>query len=117
MDKNHRQAKVYYLDGLVSDRIYHDRKLHRVDGPAVEWGDGRNEWYQNGLLHRLGGPAIEGAGGHKAWYQNGKCHRLDGPAIEFSNGKKHWLINGKHLSKEEFEKHILIMRLSGLLDG
>ena len=33
--------------------------LHREDGPAVEWFDGRKSWYQNNKRHRLDGPAIE----------------------------------------------------------
>ena len=27
-------------------------KLHRIDGPAVEYGNGAKHWYQNGVLHR-----------------------------------------------------------------
>lgn len=34
-------------------------KLHREDGPAVEWNTGGKEWLQNGVYHRLDGPAIE----------------------------------------------------------
>jgi hypothetical protein len=43
---------------------------------------GNTRWFQNGKLHRLDGPAIEYSNGVKIWCQNGKCHRLDGPAIE-----------------------------------
>lgn len=32
-------------------------KLHRIDGPAMEWSDGDNFWYLNGQLHRTDGPA------------------------------------------------------------
>ena len=31
-------TKKWYLNG----------KLHREDGPAVEWADGTKEWYLNG---------------------------------------------------------------------
>jgi len=34
-------------------------KLHREDGPAVEYTDGSRLWYINGQLHRIDGPAIE----------------------------------------------------------
>jgi hypothetical protein len=38
---------------------YQDDKLHRVDGPAMEWSDGDRAWYQDGRLHRVDGPAVE----------------------------------------------------------
>ena len=34
------------------------RKLHRTDGPAVEYDNGIKLLYINGKLHRLDGPAI-----------------------------------------------------------
>ena len=33
-------------------------KLHRVDGPAIEYSNGTKEWYINGKRHRLDDPAI-----------------------------------------------------------
>jgi len=63
---------------------------------------GTIEWYQNDKLHRLDGPAIEYANGYKFWYQNDKLHRLDGPAVEYANGDKEWYIEGKELTEEEF---------------
>lgn len=108
--------KYYYSDGSVSDYRDYFRTLHRLDGPAIEY-HGDEFWYQNGLLHRVGEPATVGQGGDKCYYQNDLLHRLDGPAAEFSNGEKYWYINGKQLSEEEFEKHILIMKLSGVLNG
>ena len=57
-------------------------KLHRTDGPAIEYVSGTREWWVNGKLHRTDGPAIEYASGNREWWVNGKLHRLDGPAIE-----------------------------------
>jgi len=34
--------------------------------------DGAKIWYQNGKLHRLDGPAIEYASGNKEWFIEGK---------------------------------------------
>ena len=46
-------------------------------------------WYnEKGKLHREDGPAIEWADGDKIWYLNDKRHREDGPAIEWANGYK-----------------------------
>lgn len=45
---------------------------HRLNGPAaVEYPWGHKEWWVNGKLHRLDGPAIEYSNGHKEWYVNG----------------------------------------------
>ena len=35
---NHHNVKEWYVNG----------KLHREDGPAVEWEDGSKSWYVNG---------------------------------------------------------------------
>lgn len=96
-----------------------NRKLHRIDGPAVDWDDGTKEWYKNGKVHRKGGPAVEyscnskilyqggvcynkiywnslfwKSTGDKEWYQNGLLHREDGPAIDYVDGTKIWYWNG-----------------------
>jgi hypothetical protein len=82
-------------------------KHHRLDGPAIEWANGRNkEWWQNGKHHRLDGPAIDWPGIAQEWWQNGKRHRLDGPALEWGDGTKSWFINGKYYSENEFNKEI-----------
>ena len=113
----------YIVTDAFGDTLYYkDSKhtiLHRDNGPAVEYEDGSEAWYQNNKLHRVGGPAItldyEGGnpfvtvdvtfeGGDKGWYQNDKLHRLDGPAIERHNGKKLWYVNGNRLTLKEIEE-------------
>jgi hypothetical protein len=81
-------------------------KLHREDGPAIEWADGTKYWYLNGKLHREDGPAIECPNGTKSWYLNGRRHREDGPAIEYDNGTKMWYLNGKYHREEEWKKKV-----------
>jgi hypothetical protein len=68
--------------------------------------DGDKFWYLNGKLHREDGPAIEWAKGDKAWYLNNKRHREDGPAIEFSSGSKSWFLNDEYLTEEEFNRRM-----------
>ena len=80
---------------------YLNDKIHREDGPAVEWADGTKFWYLNGKLHREDGPALEYADGTKYWYLNGEFHREDGPALEYANGDKYWYLNDKPLSEAE----------------
>jgi hypothetical protein len=85
-----------YVDSYDNKKWYNkDGKLHREDGPAIEWINGNRTWYFNGKLHREDGPAIEYANGDKKWYFNDRCHREDGPAIERVNGHKGWYLNGK----------------------
>jgi hypothetical protein len=86
------QSQVSIREVDVYGNVYYkvNGKLHREDGPAVEWCNGSHEWFQNHELHREGGPAIEYANGEKSWYQHGKHHRLDGPAVEMPDGRKEW---------------------------
>jgi hypothetical protein len=99
LEIDERGHKFYYLNDL----------LHRIDGPAIKYKDGTEEWYQNDKRHRLNGPAVTFASGYKYWYQYGQLHRLDGPAIETPNGGKVWYFHDKNIkcaSQEEFEEHI-----------
>jgi len=63
-------------------------------------------WYKNGKLHRDDGPAVEYKNGIKFWYKEGKLHRLDGPAREWVYRAKEWWIEGKFYTEEEFNKKI-----------
>ena len=63
--------------------------------------DGNKFWYLNDKLHREDGPAVEYADGDKFWYLNGKIHREDGPAVECVDGHKSWWLKGKHMTEEE----------------
>ena len=61
-------------------------KLHREDGPAVEWPDGTKSFWRHGKLHREDGPAVEYVNGDKAWYRDGERHRKNGPVFELATG-------------------------------
>ena len=65
--------------------------------------DGSKHWHLNGKLHREDGPAIEYPS-HKSWYLNGKHHREDGPAIELADGQKLWFLNGINVTETQFNK-------------
>jgi len=61
------------------------------------------KWFNlEGKLHREDGPAVEWANGDKSYYLNGKLHREDGPALEDVDGYKSYSINGEYLTQEEF---------------
>jgi hypothetical protein len=83
------------VDKKGNKRWYKNRRLHREDGPAIEWADGSKSWFINGERHRIDGPAIEWADGSKLWFINGQLHRVDGPAMEWANGSKLWYIKSQ----------------------
>jgi len=77
-------------------------RLHREDGPAIEYSNGAKAWYLHEECHREDGPAVEYASGDKEWFLNGKLHREDGPAVERADGTKRWYLNDKRFSKGEW---------------
>ena len=69
-----------------------------------------NKFYyndNNDKLHREDGPAIEYPDGYKAWLINGNSHREDGPAVEYADGRKFWYLDGNEYTEQEFDKIIL----------
>jgi len=62
---------------------------------------GTKRWFLNGKLHREDGPAIEYADGSKFWYLHGELHREDGPAYyECPDGYREWWLNGREAHPE-----------------
>jgi hypothetical protein len=81
-----------YKDKYNNAWWYKDDKLHREDGPAVEYKDGVNCWYKNGLLHREDGPAMI-IDKKNFWYLDGICYGKKKPKnwnklLEISLAKK-----------------------------
>ncbi len=90
------EETILYEETLLAQLVFKlGKKLHRLNGPAIERADGTKEWYQNGVLHREDGPAVENLYG-KRWYKNGKLHRENGPAIESDRIKK-WYYKDEEL--------------------
>jgi hypothetical protein len=84
-------------------RWYRGGKLHRDDGPAVEYPNGNRFWYRFGRLDRAGGAACEYADGSRFWHRAGLLHRDDGPAVELPTGEKYWCRDGQCLKREYAE--------------
>ena len=95
------EYKVTVLEDGTNE-WYLNGKLHREDGPAVEFANGDKFWHRNSMLHREDGPAIEYANGDKFWHRNSMLHREDGPAVEYANGTKKWYLNGMSYTQEDF---------------
>ena len=113
---NEDGTRFWYLNG----------KLHREDGPAVEYADGSKEWYLNDKRHCEDGPACEFANGYKVWYLNGKRHCEDGPAVEYpaveyADGINEWWLNGEEVTEKEHRrltcqvKELTVQEISDLL--
>ena len=85
-------------------RWYKNEKLHREDGPAVEYPNGDREWWLNDKWHREDGPAVEKSDGTRRWFLDGKPHREDGPAYESPNGTREWWLSGKKLNITTLEE-------------
>ena len=92
--------------------------FHREDGPAIELSDGTKEWYINGERHREDGPAYEKPNGTitKVWFINGLIHREDGPSKIWSNCREDYYLNGKMYTVEDWQKHILKIKLERIKD-
>ncbi len=78
-----------------------NNSYHAIGKPALVSKE-KIIWAIKGKLHREDGPAIEYVSGQKEWYKNDKRHREDGPAIEYTDGQKEYYINGKEISEEIF---------------
>lgn len=83
-------------------------RLHRTDGPAVEWPDGAVSWYAHGELHRFDGPAVAAPNGYLGWYVNGQQHRVDGPAATFDDGHEQWFLADKFVPKAMVEVFLTV---------
>lgn len=78
-----------------------DRELHREDGPAAIYPDGKEEYHMDGRLHREDGPAVIWPDGKEEYYMNGQLHREDGPAIVYPG--KYYLL-GKCVTSADVER-------------
>jgi len=78
-------------------------QLHRDDGPAVIYPNGKQAWCRDGHYHRDDGPAIIHPDGEQHWYRNGELHREDGPAVTYPDGRSFWYRNGKRFVEDENE--------------
>ncbi len=86
------------------------------DGSYID-GFGDVGYVKNGKLHRDDGPAIEWSCGTKSWFINGKCHRDDGPAQEYANGAKEWFINyKKYYTEEAYWEAIKIWKMNKAME-
>ena len=92
-------------------KIFHTQRMRRMaDNEGVKHLIDNGEIWENasGDLHRLNGPAVIFHNGVNEWWVNGKRHRLNGPAVEFPNGDKQWFVNGNLIKKRTRNGNALI---------
>lgn len=89
------------LESLLEDyKEVQDGKYTKIIHPFVTY------WYYDGKLHRENGPAIEWNDGTQIWFNHGRKHRLDGPANISSITGIRWYIEGIEYTKQEFYKYL-----------
>lgn len=99
---------IEYTVKVYEDKTvwYRNGKIHRDDGPAVEFASGGVLWYKYGKRHRVDGPALINRDGTKMWFIEDQLHREDGPAIEYRDGGKVWYLRGMAFFKEDWENKL-----------
>ena len=86
-----------------------------IDGvPTFRDEEHVKEWRVDGRLHRDDGPAVEWKNGTNEWWQNGKPHREDGAAVEYQDGRKDYWLHGTKVTEGEVEKLIGLNRLKNV---
>ena len=94
---------------------YKNDLLHREDGPALEYDNGYQKWYLNGLRHRDNNlPAVIYKNNDQEYWFHGKQHREDGPAVIYDKQHEYW-IHGTQYSEDEF--NFLILEKNKLKDN
>jgi len=90
-------GESYRVDtNAVGDKFWiQDGRVHRTNGPAIEYHNGIKVWCIRGQVHRTDGPAYEYPDGKKIWMQSGMLHRENGPAYEYPSGTSFWYLNDK----------------------
>lgn len=61
----------------------------------------QKKFTKNWIIHKDDGPAVAYANGRQEWFQNGKRHREDGPAVIQANGKEKYYLGGKLCKTQE----------------
>jgi len=97
-----KSGSVCEVDDFGNKCWFLGGKLHREDGPAIQYVNGGRAWFLDGKCHRVDGPAVERANGGKEWWVNGVLHRVGGPAIERADGSGVWYLDGERFGGTEF---------------
>lgn len=78
-----------------------------IDGYSLERNTNKH-WCIDGKLHRKDGPAIEYADGTKKWYINGNLHRKTAQLLNTQTGLKNGILTGNFI-----ERMVLLLNRQG----
>ena len=99
--------KQGYADSEISDSQVFDALRYRIE---VDQEGTRRYYNSDGRIHREDGPAVEYADGTKVWLINGLRHREDGPAVEIAGSTaihtRLWYFHGQLLTKIKHGKMV-----------
>ena len=90
--------KTIYPNGTV--QYYQNDKLHREDGPAIEFEDGSVQWYKNNLLHREDGPAVI------KYDYTGKIAFIEYYLDDINYTKEEWMLKLRKNKLKKFQKSL-----------
>ena len=80
-----------------------------IFGYEIEVDEERVIWRLNGKIHREDGPAVIWPNGRQEWVLNGKRHREDGPAAIWADGRQEWFLNGQEYTEQDFNEKIKLV--------
>lgn len=95
-------TKVYIWNGDNQINIDQDSRIPNDFTGMATYPSGTKKYFKDGKLHREDGPAIEWSTGGESWYVNGLKHRNDGPSFKNTNDTiRHWHMDGKVVSPQD----------------
>lgn len=87
-------------------------KPHNINGPAIIYKSGRQEWWQNGVKHRTGGPAVMQTGYQEYYIWGKKISQSEYYSIQ-NNNKYIANDNNNHFSSTYKNSNGEIHRIDG----
>ena len=99
-------TQIYYMNGHIGNAN---------GGPSIIYPSGKKEYYTNGKLGRLDGPAIEFAEGGEDWIWGGVYHRKNAAARISADGIKEYWYKGKKVNASNDQEFARKIKLSNLL--
>lgn len=105
-NKRRPNQRAVFINQFKTIRFLDDNELHRRNGPAEVFENGRYGWFEHGKIHRVGGPAIKLMDGSEFYMEDNKFHRLDGPAfISKNDGIVRWYLWGNDVTDWIIQKN------------
>lgn len=101
--KSHREGDLPAIDGYYQ-QWFLDGQYYERPGDLPNFVNGKEQRWHNakGQLHRLDGPAAIYTQGKREWFINGRRHREDGPAVILTDGRTKFFLHDRAYQEEDF---------------